>query len=110
MNTLQLVGAIVTLLGSIFLFLAALGVIRMPDVYNQVQAGTKATTLGTILVLIGVSIYWPAWIPKLVILFLFIIITNPISSHVLARAAHRVKVPMSKLTKVDMLAEKSYED
>ena len=53
---MELFGAIVTLAGSILLFLGALGILRMPDVYNRMQAGTKATTLGSILFLAGISI------------------------------------------------------
>ena len=54
---LKMAGALVTLVGSLFLFLGALGIVRMPDLYNRMQAGTKATTLGTILTLIGLGIY-----------------------------------------------------
>ena len=42
----ELIGSVVILLGSIFLLLAGLGVARMPDSYNRIQTGTKATTLG----------------------------------------------------------------
>jgi len=45
---MELLGAIITLFGSLFLFIGALGIVRMPDVYNRMQAGTKATTLGSV--------------------------------------------------------------
>jgi len=85
---LKMAGALVTLLGSLFLFLGALGIVRMPDLYNRMQAGTKATTLGTILTLLGIGIYHPAWLGKMLLLVIFVAITNPLSSHALARAAH----------------------
>ena len=106
MEMLQLIGAIVTLIGSLFLFLGALGILRMPDLYNRIQAGTKATTLGAGLTLVGVGIVHVAWLPKIIILILFVFITNPVSSHVLARAAHFLGKSKTDKTVVDKLEEK----
>jgi multicomponent Na+:H+ antiporter subunit G len=77
----------------------------MPDVFNRIQAGTKATTLGTLLSLAGIACLQPAWSLKLALIGLFILFTNPLSSHVLARAAHRAGADKSPLTGVDRLAE-----
>ncbi len=85
---MQIIGSVISLIGAIFIFLGALGVLRMPDVYNRMQAGTKATTLGSMLTLLGVGIAIPGWLGRVIILIVFILLTNPISSHVLARAAH----------------------
>ncbi|MBI9102071.1 MAG: monovalent cation/H(+) antiporter subunit G [Spirochaetales bacterium] len=98
-----LAGSILMLIGSLIFFLSALGVIRMPDVYNRIQTGTKATTLGTIVVMIGMAFIHPEWTTKLVILILFIILTNPISSHVVARGAHFSGQKMSDKTIEDKL-------
>ncbi len=106
-----MVGAIITLTGSIFLLLGALGLVRMPDVYNRMQAGTKATTLGAMLFILGVAIYKPElsmW-GKAILLILFIVFTNPLSSHALARAAHKINIPMTKKTVKDELAKKEYQ-
>jgi len=69
----DLTGNILIIIGSFFLFSAGLGVLRMPDTYNRIQTGTKATTLGTILVLIGLAFLHPAWALKLFILIFFVI-------------------------------------
>lgn len=95
MEILEYIGAIITLIGSIFLFLGSLGIIRMPDSFNRIQAGTKASTLGTILTFLGILFLEPTWWGKMFILIIFIIITNPVSSHVLARAAVYIKIPMT---------------
>jgi len=100
-SILEIIGAVLVLLGSVFLFLGALGLVRMPDVFNRIQAGTKASTLGTMLSLLGLALITPAWWGKLVLLIIFIMITNPVSSHVLARASYCIKVPMFKKTVVD---------
>jgi multicomponent Na+:H+ antiporter subunit G len=104
---MELAGAIITLIGSIFLLLGALGLLRMPDIFNRMQAGTKASTLGTILFLIGIAFAQVdgATVGKLVILILFIIFTNPLSSHALARAAHFLGIALSEKTVKDDLAK-----
>ena len=105
MSAAEIIGGIVSIGGGILLFLASLGLIRMPDVFNRMQAGTKATTLGSMLFLIGILIMKPEWWSKIVLLILFIVFTNPISSHALARAAHFVGIPMSEKTIKDDLAD-----
>jgi len=103
MEYLRVIGGIVSLLGSLFLLLSSIGLLRMPDVYNRMQAGTKATTLGSILFLIGIGIANPAWFGKIVLLIIFVILTNPISSHVLARAAHKSGIPLAEKSVGDAL-------
>ena len=100
---MELVGAIITLLGAFVLLIASIGLIRMPDVYNRLQVGTKASTLGTILSLIGLVFIMPGWAGKLILLIFFIMMTNPVSSHILARAAHYIKIPFTDRTVVDKL-------
>ncbi len=107
---MQMIGAVITLIGTIFLFLGALGVLRMPDVYNRMQAGTKATTLGSILTFLGIGLALPAWLPKLIILIVFVLFTNPISSHALARAAHFAGIKLTDRTIRDNLADDRVEE
>lgn len=104
------IGNIFLMVGSLFLFSAGLGVLRMPDTYNRIQTGTKATTLGTILILIGLAFLHPAWTLKLVILIFFVMLTNPVSSHALARASHAIGIYETKETVVDQLVEDTDED
>ena len=103
MAVVRLLGAIISFIGSIFLFLGALGVLRMPDLYNRMQAGTKTTTLGSMLTLLGIGIYRPGWLPQLLIIIAFIVITNPVSTHALARAAHFAGIHLADGTVTDEL-------
>ena len=64
--------------------------LRMPDAFTRIQAGTKASTLGNTLVLVGIAFYHPGWSLKLLIIVYFVLMTNPISSHALARAANTI--------------------
>ncbi|WP_160010213.1 monovalent cation/H(+) antiporter subunit G [Rhizobium sp. 18055] len=101
----ELVGSIVILLGAFFLFSAGVGLLRMPDVFTRIQAGTKASTLGNILVLAGLGIYHPDWSLKLLIIAYFVLLTNPLSSHALSRAAHAIRSPMARTTIIDALRD-----
>ena len=99
----DIIGNLLLIIGALFLFSAGLGVLRMPDTYNRIQTGTKATTLGTILVLVGLAFLHPAWTLKLIILIFFVMLTNPVSSHALARAAHTIGIHEASETVVDKL-------
>ncbi|PKP05041.1 MAG: cation:proton antiporter [Bacteroidetes bacterium HGW-Bacteroidetes-6] len=105
-----LIGSIVTLVGAIFIFLGSLGIVRMPDLYNRLQAGTKASTLGTILSVAGIGIMNPDWAGKAFILIAFVMMTNPVSSHTLARAAHHIGIALSEKTVIDKLKEDNSEE
>jgi multicomponent Na+:H+ antiporter subunit G len=102
---MDIFGGLLLIAGATFLLLGGLGLVRMPDVFNRIQAGTKATTLGTLLSLAGMACLRPDWGVKLLLIGLFILFTNPISSQVLARAAHRSGAKKSGLTVVDRLEE-----
>jgi multicomponent Na+:H+ antiporter subunit G len=73
--------------GAAFLFLGALGLVRMPDVFNRIQAGTKAATLGAVAFLTGVAFHHPDWWLKLFAIGFFILVTSPVGSSTIARAA-----------------------
>ena len=77
------------LTGAFFLALGGFGVFRMPDVFNRIQAGTKATTLGAFSLILSVGLANPAWFLKIALIIVFIAVTNPVGSSVLARSAYK---------------------
>jgi multicomponent Na+:H+ antiporter subunit G len=105
----DVIGNLFLIIGSLFLFSAGLGVLRMPDTYNRIQTGTKATTLGTIMILAGLAFLHPAWTLKLIILIFFVMLTNPVSSHALARASHAIGIHETETTVIDALDEEEEE-
>ncbi|MEA1916922.1 MAG: monovalent cation/H(+) antiporter subunit G [Campylobacterota bacterium] len=95
-------------LGFLFLFLgagafivSAVGLLRMPDIYTRMHVGTKSTTIATILVIIGAIFLEPSWAFKLILLAVFILLTNPLSSSVIARASHKVDTPYLNPQNID---------
>jgi len=90
-----LLGNAFIFVGSLFLALGGLGLIRMPDVYNRLQAGTKATTLGAMSVILGSAFLAPSMMTKAVLLIIFIAMANPISSSTIGRSAYKAGVPLA---------------
>lgn len=85
---MEIVSYIFMVIGGLFYLLGGLGVLRMPDTFDRIQAGTKASTLGAFALLIGVGIANPAWGAKIFLIILFIIISNPVGSSALAKATY----------------------
>lgn len=89
---MSIAGYVFMIIGGAFLVLGGFGVFRMPDVFNRIQAGTKATTLGSFSMLLGVGLANPDWLLKALVIIVFIAITNPVGSSALARAAYKKNV------------------
>ncbi len=86
---MEIVSNVLLILGASFIALAGLGILRMPDTLNRIQAGTKATTLGVMCLLLGVGVANFDYLPKAIIIIIFIAVSNPIGSSVLAKAAYK---------------------
>jgi multicomponent Na+:H+ antiporter subunit G len=87
---LEGMGVVMALLGVGFNVLGCIGLVRLPDVYNRLQAATKCVTLGTCLVLVGVMLMTES-VPcgfKCLVCLAVIAITAPTAAHALARGAH----------------------
>ncbi len=97
------------LIGATFAFLGAFGLVRMPDFYTRMHPPTKATTMGTINVLLASTTYFTVTEGRfsvhepLIILFLFL--TAPIGAHLLSKAAIKTGVPFAPETRIERLPE-----
>jgi multicomponent Na+:H+ antiporter subunit G len=82
---------ILTGLGTLFILLAAIGMLRMPDFYTRTSVTTKAVTLGIGLILCGAALYFYdiAVTSRVIAIILFIILTAPVGAHMIGRAAYR---------------------
>jgi len=104
-----ILGEILILIGVIFLFLGSLGVFRMPDVYNRLQAGTKCTTLGAFSTILGVGIIEPSWLLKSLVIAFFLLLTNPVAAHAIGRASYKMGVKLTEKSVVDQYGEEKNE-
>ena len=84
-----LVGALL-IVGALFALVAAIGILRLPDLYTRMHAAAKAGTLGSGLMLIALALYAPdhATSMRALAAVIFFLLTAPISAHLLAKAAH----------------------
>ncbi len=107
---INIIGLVFISLGLFFDFVGCLGLVRLPDVYNRLQAATKCITLGTCSILFGAFIihgFTGAGIKSLLCI-IFLILTSPVSAHALARGAHRSKVKLWEKSVVDRYAEEGH--
>ncbi|MCK5731756.1 MAG: Na+/H+ antiporter subunit G [Tenericutes bacterium] len=106
---MEIVSYIFLIIGGLFFLLGGLGVLRMPDTFNRIQAGTKATTLGVFSTLIGVAFANPSWIAKVIVIIVFVAISNPIGSSAIAKAIYNSKNVPSNLV-IDELKERGEDN
>jgi multicomponent Na+:H+ antiporter subunit G len=84
----DILGFTLIIFGAIILIISAIGLLRMPDTITRMHASTKASTLGSLLVILGVICLEPILWFKLGLLAIFILITNPLSASILARSTY----------------------
>ena len=103
----SIIGLIFISLGLAFDLFGALGLVRLPDVYNRLQAATKCVTLGTCSILFGTFLIvgpTAAGI-KALLCMVFLLLTSPVAAHAIARGAHRAGVRLSEDSVVDKYLE-----
>lgn len=106
---LEAIVGVWVLLGAVVCAISVVGLIRLPDVYLRSHAATKSATLGVLIILLGVFLYF--WIfeghvsIKLLIAVAFVFLTAPVAGHLNGRAAYRSGVSLWKGSVRDDLKE-----
>lgn len=101
----DILAASLLLLGSAVALVAAIGVARLPDAFLRMHAATKAGVVGTGLILLGAGFGFgsaEAWL-RVVLILVFLLVTTPVASHALGRAAYVGGAPMWAGTITDQL-------
>jgi len=103
----NIAGLVFISVGLAFDFFGCLGLVRLPDVYNRLQAATKSVTLGTCSILFGTFlIVGPCAAGfKALLTIVFLILTSPVAAHAIARGAHRAGVKLWDGSVIDRYAE-----
>jgi len=94
-------------IGLAFDLFGCIGLVRLPDVYNRVQAATKCVTLGTCMILGGTFVhagFEPMGISALVCAA-FVLLTSPVAAHAIARGSYRSGVRLWEGSVVDRYRE-----
>ncbi|KHE71782.1 monovalent cation/H(+) antiporter subunit G [Halobacillus sp. BBL2006] len=86
------------LAGTFFILSGSIGILRFPDVYARLHAATKSSTLGVAGIMIGAFLFLytehDIISGKLLLGILFVLLTAPVSGHMISRAAYRSGVPL----------------
>ena len=108
---LQYLAAALVVIGSAFAFLAALGLIRLPDLYTRMHAASKAGVVGAGLMLLGLAfVSLDAGIALRAILGItFLLLTTPVSAHLLARAAYLAGTTPDPATSTNELSTHNFK-
>jgi multicomponent Na+:H+ antiporter subunit G len=87
---------VLAFLGATLVLLAAVGIVRMPDLFTRMQAATKASTLGLgcLLAAASISLADSSSFVRAISIAAFVMLTSPVSNHVIARAAYVTNVPL----------------
>ena len=104
----EIISALLLVLGSLFSFVAALGMLRLPDTVIRMHAATKAGTLGAGLVLIGEAFFYAELgiMLRALAAITFLLLTAPVAAHLIGRAAYYSNIRLWHKTWIDQLAER----
>ncbi len=105
MGVFELIEHTLILAGAGLILLAAIGILRMPDLLIRMHATTKAATLGSALMVAGVAVHFESVQvgTRALAVIVFLLITAPVAAHMLARAAYFLGVPLWRHTAIDEL-------
>lgn len=98
--------AFLLVFGSLAMVLAAVGIVRLPDLYTRMQAATKAGTLGVATMFVAVAVHFSdaAVTASSALVVIFLCVTAPVAAHMIGRAAWFSGVRLWKGTVVDELS------
>lgn len=88
---MNVIALILVIVGVVLLLVAALGLFLLPDALSRQHAATKSATLALSVLLVGIGILVndAAWWGRIVAIIVLLLMTLPVASHMLARAAAR---------------------
>jgi len=86
---LDIASALSLIAGAVFIIIGSIGLVRLPDFFTRLHGAGIAETLGAWLVLLGLLLQsgWSSVSIKLIMIFIFLVITGPTATHALAKSA-----------------------
>jgi len=102
---IEIITAVLLVTGAVLMALASVGLLRMPDIYTRISTATKASTLGVGCLLLAVVVFFDETGVKsrALAVLVFILLTAPVSAHILGRAAYLSGVPLWQDSRIDEL-------
>ncbi len=100
------VAAVFLVVGGLMSLAAGIGLVRFPDLHSRMHAATKPQVLGLLMLLLAAAITWRSWSWVAITLLAWglMLLTAPVSAHVVGRAGYRTKHMRADLLTEDELA------
>ncbi len=104
----EYVGLVMISIGVVYDLFACIGLIRMPDIYTRLQTSTKAVTVGTCFILLGIAVFFgfSSIAAKAMLCMFFVLVTNPTAAHAIARGAHSSGIRVERITAKGLLGRR----
>lgn len=104
---IDLLVAFCLLSGAFFMLVAAIGILKLPDLYQRLHASSKAATLGVALLLLGAAVHSGDMgiLLRCIMAIVFFMLTAPVGAHLITRAAYKHEEPLAEETLSDEWAE-----
>jgi multicomponent Na+:H+ antiporter subunit G len=99
---------ILLILGAVLVAIAALGIVRMPDLFLRMSTTTKGSVIGLVVCLVGSALHFgdlAVW-AKVASTVLFMVLTLPLAAHMIGRAGYFDRTPLWEGTTLDELSGK----
>lgn len=87
---IDIIASVLMVGGTLFMIIATIGALRLPDLYTRMHAISKAGPAGVGLLLMGVAVHFGylSFTTRAVAVFFFILLTAPVASHLIGRAGY----------------------
>ncbi len=94
------------IIGSLFILIASIGIVRMPDLFLRLQVTSKASVMGLTCILLAVALHFASTevTVRVALIICFIVLTIPVATHMLARAGYTTNVALSDETIINELS------
>jgi len=104
----ETISAVFLIIGSIFMFIAGLGILRMPDLFMRMSCATKASTLGVGFILLALAVNFGRFgvSSRAVATIIFVVVTAPVAAHMIGRSAYIVRAPLWENSVIDQLCDR----
>ena len=108
----EIICVVLMCIGTFFMVVAGVGIVRMPDLFMRLSASTKASTLGVLFIFTATTIYFHEFgaTSRILATVVFVLLTAPVAAHKIGRAAYLENVPLWKGTRHDELRGKYRPD
>ena len=101
----EIISLLLILVGTTFILISAIGVVRMPDLYLRMSSSTKSSTLGVGMIMLAIAVHFAELgiFTRALATIVFLFLTAPVSAHMIGRAGYFKGVPLWSGTRYDHL-------